>query len=137
MIPKFRVWDTVNSVWFDAEAMAICEGQLFRSASSLDQWAWLEPDEYVLQLSTGLKDRHGVEIYVGDILTGQQQLTTDVMTPTKVNGIVKYSCENTMFYLDGKNSGHEKYMYSLGSSIYEYEVISNIYENQSLLEVAE
>lgn len=49
----------------------------------------------------------------------------------------KYLKRNTMFYLDEKSFGHDKFMHSLGSSIYQYEVIGNIYENPELLEAIE
>lgn len=88
-----------------------------------------------LMQATGLKDKNGVEIFEGDVVVGQQHLTTDLSTPFEIKGLVKYSERNTMFYLDEKNVGHDKFMHSLGSSIYQYEVIGNIYENLELLEV--
>lgn len=89
----------------------------------------------VLMQSTGLKDKNGVEIFEGDVVVGQQNLTTDSSTPFEIKGLVRYSKRNTMFYLDEKSFGHDKFMNSLGSSIYQFEVIGNVFANPELLEV--
>ncbi|MBO0459535.1 DNA-packaging protein [Enterococcus hulanensis] len=138
MIPKFRAWDK------DAAVMVYQEnngddyvwmiGTQDIWVESLDDVGFDTPDQILMQ-STGLKDKNGVEIFEGDVVVGQQHLTTDLSTPFEIKGLVKYSERNTMFYLDEKNVGHDKFMHSLGSSIYQYEVIGNIYENLELLEV--
>ncbi len=90
-------------------------------------------DEVILMQSTGLKDKNGVEIFEGDVVVGQQHLTTDSSTPFEIKGLVRYSKRNTMFYLDEKSFGHDKFMNSLGSSIYQFEVIGNVWEDGDLI----
>jgi uncharacterized phage protein (TIGR01671 family) len=79
-----------------------------------------KPDKYILMQYTGLKDKNGVEIYEGDVVRGRQTFTTAPTTPSEVVAVVEYSERNTSCL-------------SLGGSIYQYEVIGNIYENPELL----
>lgn len=132
MIPKFRAWQKSTQSIREVLVIDYLNGMVDLKGGEIEQYF----NDVELMQSTGLKDKNGMEIYEGDILTGQQHLTTDITIPTEVKGIVKYSSENTMFYLEEKNSGHDKFMYSLGSSIYEYEIIGNVWENADLLEVA-
>ncbi|MDT2598107.1 YopX family protein, partial [Enterococcus dongliensis] len=90
-------------------------------------------DQIELMQSTGLKGKNGVEIFEGDVVVGQQHLTTDSSTPFEIKGVVKYSKRNTMFYLDNDSFGHQKFMSSLGSSIYQYEVLGNVWEDGDLI----
>lgn len=142
MIPKFRAYIkkskkiypvndlTLNGI--DDEPVGINGCGDSTCTTCLD---WYRFEDIELMQSTGLKDKNGVEIFEGDIIVGQQHLTTDLSTPFEIKGLVKYSERNTMFYLDEKSVGHDKFMHSLGSSIYQYEIIGNIYENPELLEV--
>ena len=128
MIPKFREWET------ERKSMVIGQREDFDDMVGF-RFEHEEGGQRILMQSTGLKDKNGVEIFEGDIVVGQQHLTTDSSTPFEIKGLVRYSKRNTMFYLDEKSFGHDKFMHSLGSSIYQYEVIGNIYENPELLEV--
>ena len=134
MIPKFRAWDERAGL---TEVISI---DLLEKKIKVSHWEYgvsnyFPLDDVELTQSTGLKDKNGVEIFEGDVVVGQQHLTTDSSTPFEIKGLVRYSKRNTMFYLDEKSFGHDKFMNSLGSSIYQFEVIGNIYENPNLLEV--
>lgn len=91
-------------------------------------------DNHILMQYTGLKDKNGVEIFEGDYVVGMQYLTTSPNVPFEINGVVRYSERNTMFYIDDKNKGHDMFMLSLGSTPYILEVIGNVYQNKDLLE---
>lgn len=131
MIPKYRAWDKIDKVIREVTAIdwSLDLVEFMHGAIERDF------KDVTLMQSTGLKDKNGVEIFEGDIVVGQQHLTTDSSTPFEIKGLVRYSKRNTMFYLDEKSFGHDKFMNSLGSSIYQFEVIGNIYENPELLEV--
>lgn len=128
MVPKFRAW----YIPFGGSVKQFNKMK-HGSAGSLLTHAEMSPDDYKIMQSTGLKDKNDVEIFEGDIVVGQQHLTTDLRTPFEIKGVVKCSKRNTMFYLDNDSFGHQKFMSSLGSSIYQYEIIGNIYENPELL----
>lgn len=128
MIPKFRCWYTP----FGGSVKQFNKMK-HGSAGSLLTHAEMSPDDYKIMQSTGLKDKNDVEIFEGDIVVGQQHLTTDLRTPFEIKGVVKYSKRNTMFYLDNASFGHQKFMSSLGSSIYQYEVLGNVWEDGDLI----
>ena len=134
MIPKFRAWDERAGL---TEVISI---DLLEKKIKVSHWEYgvsnyFPLDDVELMQSTGLKDKNGVEIFEGDVVVGQQHLTTDSSTPFEIKGLVRYSKRNTMFYLDEKSFGHDKFMNSLGSSIYQFEVIGNVFANPELLEV--
>lgn len=131
MIPKFRAWDKED------KRMSYGKTEYYDDSFGVrfDHFCVGADFEVEFMQSTGLKDKNGVEIFEGDVVVGQQHLTTDSSTPFEIKGLVRYSKRNTMFYLDEKSFGHDKFMNSLGSSVYQFEVIGNIYENPELLEV--
>ena len=91
--------------------------------------------DIVLMQYTGLKDKNGVEVYEGDVVRGRQTFTTAPTTPSEVVAVVEYSERNTKFCLNDGSGRHDQFTscLSLGGSIYQYEVIGNIYENPELL----
>ncbi|HFD1693309.1 TPA: YopX family protein [Enterococcus faecium] len=135
MIPRFRAWDKRKNVMRDVAVLHFTKN----GKTNFIEY-WINPTELKsyhvrnidLMQSTGLIDRNGVEIFDGDVVQAEQYLTTTI--PVRINGIVKYSNRYTMFYLDNGSERHDLYMQSLGGSIYNFEVIGNIYENSELLE---
>nr|DAV18230.1 MAG TPA: YopX protein [Caudoviricetes sp.] len=134
MIPKYRAWDSYDEKMVEVLSIDFENNVAYVEQENGDRYD-IHFDNLKFMQSTGLKDKNGVEIFEGDIVVGQQHLTTDSSTPFEIKGLVRYSKRNTMFYLDEKSFGHDKFMNSLGSSIYQFEVIGNIYENPELLEV--
>jgi uncharacterized phage protein (TIGR01671 family) len=108
---KFRAWcgTEVSSPFM----------QYSEQAERLD-WFFTDIGECKeLMQYTGLKDKNGVEIYEGDIMTADKNSINSY--------IVKYV--NNNFILSNRRN-------TLSSVLYfkEREVIGNIYENQELLE---
>lgn len=147
MVPKFRGRNIETGEWVYGHLFYFNDGRHFISPRGTDVVGGYggAPAKYRLEnlvcfeivpetvgQSTGLKDKNGVEIFDGDVVQAEQYLTTTI--PVRINGIVKYSNRYTMFYLDNGSERHDLYMQSLGGSIYNFEVIGNIYENHELLE---
>jgi hypothetical protein len=103
---KFRAWDNVNlEMVNDTEEI-------------FDQW----PNIYIMQY-TWIKDRHGKEIYEGDIVMGWE-----VKYYTELN-YYSWWARHPWFYIE-KDYWELEYHKDLDNS---QEIIGNIYENPELL----
>ncbi|OOO72395.1 YopX family protein [Staphylococcus saprophyticus] len=129
---RFRAWDKfdkemleVHGINFDAQGIWTRE---MIDDESDGNFVFL--DEVELLQSTGLKDKHGVEIFEGDVL---KVFIFDGKGPhAKVifkNGL--FGIEDDMF-----GYGYDKGLYTLDQiiSIRDAEVIGNKYEHPHLLE---
>ena len=125
MVPKFRGWHKeLGQMIYGKE---VC-GHIEYTTNLIDALnTMLNEDDYDIEVmqSTGLKDKNGVEIFEGDVLTSNVQ-PCKMVNPIKDGyGVVRF--ENGMFKLGS---------ISLVTFISKMEVIGNIYENPELLEQA-
>ena len=128
MVPKFRCWDEPNKTMRFNDEIVIWSGQVYinekKKLDSIIKGYSCLPKH--LMQSTGLKDKNGVEIFEGDVLTSNVQ-PCKMVNPIKDGyGVVRF--ENGMFKLGA---------ISLVTFISKMEVIGNIYENPNLLEQAD
>lgn len=120
---KFRAWDKDENRY-------IIDGKDGYLANLLccDDWDMIDPNGYVWEQFTSLKDKHGVEIYEGDIVHGydQEPDRDDGYIGSSVVEVVKF--EEGAFWLGGI-----KYRILVGTPPI-IEAIGNIHENPELLE---
>ncbi len=131
MIPKFRVWCKNRNEWEKDMCFISQDGMIFqRYPSSPVPMPILKRNHDVMQ-STGLKDKNGVEIYAGDIVSVRNhpfQKTELSGAGTEIDGnyLIGWS-DHSLTWLAGDLLLHQLKPY--------IEVIGNIYEDKELLEV--
>jgi len=117
MIPKFRAWDKETKTM---NGMA----EIYRNRN---QEIELRPRDgnIILMQSTGLKDKNGKEVFVGDIIKCTRGCPHEVYLEKEYGG--KYIGGMPAVYLKGLLEG---YAWTGAEKI-----LGNIYENPELLEV--
>lgn len=127
MIPRYRAWYT------PFKGKKIGQEMKYGQAGRLITHAEMAPDKYVLMQSTGLKDKNGVEIFEGDVVSvsvrnGFDYLDNKVCVVKNSighSGLVCATVDEDLEYRIFNTELFEEYT---------YEVIGNIYENSELLE---
>lgn len=129
MIPKFRAWDSVKKKFvehfFITDNSLICNME--KLTSGYNSPIPIEKSELILMQSTGLKDKNGKEVFVGDIIKCTRGCPHEVYLEKEYGG--KYIGGMPAVYLKGLLEGYAW----TGSE----EILGNIYENPELLEVTE
>lgn len=127
MIPKFRAWDSVKKKFvehfFITENGLICNME--KQTSDYNFPMPVEKSELILMQSTGLKDKKGKEVFVGDIIKCTRGCPHEVYLEKEYGGT--YVGGMPAIYLKGIREGY--------AWTGDEEIIGNIYENPELLEV--
>ncbi|KPL42938.1 hypothetical protein SPSSI3_03835 [Streptococcus pseudopneumoniae] len=138
MTPKFRVWDSVEKKFvehfFITDNGLICNMEKPTSDSKL--LIPIEKSELILMQSTGLKDKNGVEIFEGDVVSRNSGMPSVVKFGKWVyEEDFGYKIKNIGFHLNSSYDDDEWFQAMDYEDIRKnYEVIGNIYENPELLE---
>lgn len=127
MIPKFRAWDSSKKEMF-TDTFAITEsGQVVvveqEFVTSIPDYVFV--DHLIVMQSTGLKDKNGNEVFVGDIIKCTRGCPHEVYLEKEYGGT--YVGGMPAIYLKGIREGYAW----TGAE----EILGNIYENPELLEV--
>ena len=127
MIPKFRAWDSVKKKFvehfFITENGLICNME--KQTSGYNFPMPVEKSELILMQSTGLKDKKGKEVFVGDIIKCTRGCPHEVYLEKEYGGT--YVGGMPAIYLKGIKEGYAW----TGAE----EILGNIYENPGLMEV--
>ena len=122
MIPKFRAWDkttsklhVVNGIYCDNKKIHYIDDNRVRFVGF---------DNVIIMQSTGLKDKNGKEVFVGDIIKCTRGCLHEVYIEKEYGGT--YFGGMPAVYLKGLREGYAWTEHE--------EIIGNIYENPELLE---
>lgn len=124
MIPKFRAWlkkeqkmdNEIDHIsWLEDELYCIGDGITYMVLA----------EDLVLMQSTGLKDKNGKEVFVGDIIKCTRGCPHEVYLVKEYGGT--YIGGMPAIYLKGLREGYAWTEHE--------EILGNIYENPELLEV--
>ena len=130
MTPKFRAWDKHGQKMFANDELIIWNGNVYANDSKKltcnNLKGWSIDDEYLMQ-STGLFDRNGKEVFVGDIVKCTRGCLHEVYLEKEYGGT--FIGGMPAVYLKGLDVGYAWTGYE--------EIIGNVYENKELLEEKE
>lgn len=135
---KFRAWDRTTNQMRDCYGFNDMEQEVYVCSVADDEFNGRPKtvhalkrsfDEVVLMKSTGLKDKNGLEIFEGDIISELSEQGEDWANHI----LAEVVWHKVGFY--GKEKGHEP-EYPITEFV-KGEVIGNVWENPELLEVAE
>ena len=122
MKPRYRAWDSwrkrmsvVDRIYIDTEGVRLYDdfGEYWRNFRDIE-----------LMQSTGLKDKNGKEVFIGDIIKCTRGCLHEVYIEKEYGGT--YFGGMPAVYLKGMREGYAWTEHE--------EIIGNIYENPELLE---
>lgn len=123
MIPKYRVWLTDLDQMLRVKAL-VFETDKTRCVCGYSFDFYLEDENATIMQSTGLKDKNGKEVFVGDIIKCTRGCLHEVYIEKEYGGT--YIGGMPAIYLKGLREGY--------AWTEDEEIIGNIYENPELLE---
>ena len=126
MIPKFRAWDKRFSEFVE-DFFVSEDGKIYKKSTNTGYGIAISretSDKVILMQSTGLKDKNGKEVFVGDIIKCTRGCPHEVYIEKEYAGT--FIGGMPAVYLKGLSEGY--------AWTEDEEIIGNIYENPDLLE---
>lgn len=132
MIPRFRAWDKARNEMNYKVMVGNCDTDDENWTCPIiwieEKKDWLHFDDYeCIMQSTGLFDRNGKEVFIGDIVKCTRGCSHEVYLEKEYGGT--FIGGMPAIYLKGLGEGYAWTEYE--------EIIGNIYENPELLEEKE
>ena len=124
MIPKFRAYDGSSlSRMYQPDEVMVGNGDIWIIDEDSVAGDWIVNNDLHLMQSTGLKDKNGKEVFIGDIIKCTRGCLHEVYLEKEYGGI--FIGGTPAIYLKGLLSGY--------AWTEDEEIIGNIYENPELL----
>lgn len=123
MIPRFRAWSRLASRMYVVNGLYFDRGMV-QYANNDNAIRFIKLENIILMQSTGLHDKNGKEVFVGDIIKCTRGCPHEVYLEKEYGGT--YVGGMPAVYLKGLLSGYAW----TGAE----EIIGNVYENKELLE---
>lgn len=123
MIPKFRAWNELASRMYIVDGLYFDRGMI-QYANDANAIRFIKLKNITLMQSTGLKDKNGKEVFVGDIIKCTRGCPHEVYLEKEYGGT--YIGGMPAIYLKGIREGYAWTEHE--------EILGNIYENPELLE---
>ena len=129
MIPKFRAWDKRFSEFVE-DFFVSEDGKIYKKSTDTGYGIAISretSDKIILMQSTGLFDKNGQEVFIGDIVKCTRGCHHEVYLEKEYGGT--FIGGMPAIYLKGIKEG---YAWTEAE-----EIVGNIYENKGLLEVSD
>ena len=126
MIPKFRAWDKRFSEFVE-DFFVSEDGKIYKKTKDTSYGFAISretSDKIILMQSTGLKDKNGKEVFIGDIVKCTRGCHHEVYLEKEYGGT--FIGGMPAIYLKGIGEGY--------AWTGDEEIIGNIHENQDILE---
>ena len=125
MIPKFRAYDSGSlSRMYQPDEVMVGDGNIWIIDEDSVAGDWIVNNDIHLMQSTGLKDKNGKEVFVGDIIKCTRGCLHEVYIEKEYGGT--YFGGMPAVYLKDLREGYAWTEHE--------EIIGNIHENRELLE---
>ena len=122
---KFRAWDKKLQTMLDVSLIDFKKGVLVGEHWEFGETNFMSFDEIELMQSTGLFDRNGNEVFVGDIIKCTRGCPHEVYLEKEYGGT--FIGGMPAIYLKGIREGYAWTEHE--------EILGNVYENKGFLEV--
>ena len=121
---KFRAWDKKLQTVLDVSLIDFKKGVLVGEHWEFGETNFMNFDEIELMQSTGLHDKNGKEVFVGDIIKCTRGCPHEVYLEKEYGGT--FIGGMPAIYLKGLREGY--------AWTEDEEIIGNVYENKELLD---
>ncbi|HEL2055131.1 TPA: hypothetical protein TY413_000424 [Streptococcus suis] len=122
VVPKFRAYNPANNKWYNSEEVFVCDGKIYLNDEDFEELT--QNNDVELMQSTGLFDKNGQEVYIGDIVKCTSGCSHEVIFLKEYGG--RYIGGMPAIYLSDIREGY--------AWTEDEEIIGNIYENPELME---